>query len=347
YQKLYDYTADAVKRALPSARLGGPHSTGPSSDQAADFLRRFLEHCARGTNFATGRTGSPLDYVGFHAKGRPPVVEGRVQMGISKQLQDISRGFEIAASFPEFRSLPIIIGESDPEGCAACSARGYPQNAYRNGALYPAYSAAVFRGTLDLAQRHRVNLQGALTWAFEFEDQPYFDGFGTLATNGVDKPVLNVFRMLGMMRGERIKAESSGGVDLDGMMRNGVQGKPAIDVLATRDGRQISILVWDYHDDDVPGPAADVEVDVGGLPGVAKRVLWRHYRIDEHHSNGYTVWKNLGSPQKPSPEEYARLVEAGQLQLLQSPEWGRAANGHARLEFSLPRQGVSLLQLNW
>src|SRR5262249_50519952 len=265
YQKLYDCPAGAVKRAPPSARLGGPHSTGPSSDQAADLLRRSLEHCARGTNCATGRTGSPLDYVGFHAKGRPRVVEGRVQMGISKQLQDISRGFEIAASFPEFCSLPIIIGESDPEGCAACSARGYPQNAYRNGALYPAYSAAVFRGTLDLAQRHRVNLQGAVTWAVEFEDQPYFDGFRTLATNGVDKPVLNVFRMLGMMRGERIKAESSGGVDLDGMMRNGVQGKPAIDVLATRDGRQISILVWDYHDDDVPGPAADVEVDVGGL----------------------------------------------------------------------------------
>ena len=37
-----------------------------------------------------------------------------------------------------------------------------------------------------------------LTWAFEFEDQPYFDGFRTLATNGIDKPVLNVFRMDGI-----------------------------------------------------------------------------------------------------------------------------------------------------
>ena len=32
-----------------------------------------------------------------------------------------------------------------------------------------------------------------LTWAFEFEGQPYFDGFRTLATNGIDKPVLNLF----------------------------------------------------------------------------------------------------------------------------------------------------------
>jgi xylan 1,4-beta-xylosidase len=135
YQKLFDFTADAVKRALPTARIGGPHSTGPASPQAADFLRRFLDHVVRGTNFATGKTGSPLDYIGFHAKGAPTLIDGRVQMGISKQLRDISNGFAIAASYPELRGRPIIIGESDPEGCAACSARLHPQNAYRNTAL--------------------------------------------------------------------------------------------------------------------------------------------------------------------------------------------------------------------
>ncbi|HJX71770.1 MAG TPA: hypothetical protein VJ346_07455, partial [Bacteroidales bacterium] len=30
YIRLYDYTADAVKRALPTAKIGGPHVTGPS-----------------------------------------------------------------------------------------------------------------------------------------------------------------------------------------------------------------------------------------------------------------------------------------------------------------------------
>ena len=54
YEKLYDYTANAVKRALRSARIGGPATTGPASPQAAAFLRHFLEHCDHGTNFATG-----------------------------------------------------------------------------------------------------------------------------------------------------------------------------------------------------------------------------------------------------------------------------------------------------
>src|SRR5688572_10407510 len=38
YIKLYDYTADAVKRALPSAKIGGPETTGPASEKAAAFL---------------------------------------------------------------------------------------------------------------------------------------------------------------------------------------------------------------------------------------------------------------------------------------------------------------------
>ena len=104
-----------------------------------------------------------------------------------------------------------MLSEADPEGCAACSARTYPQNLYRNGLMYPSYTAAAYSNIFKLADRYRSNMKGMLTWAFEFEGQPYFDGFRTLATNGVDKPVLNFFRMAGMMKGDRVKVESAGG----------------------------------------------------------------------------------------------------------------------------------------
>ena len=91
-------------------------------------------------------------------------------MGISNQLRAISNAFQIVASFPELSKTPIIIGESDPEGCAACSARMHPQNAYRNGTTYSSYTAAQIARTYELADLHRVNLLGAVTWAFEFED---------------------------------------------------------------------------------------------------------------------------------------------------------------------------------
>jgi xylan 1,4-beta-xylosidase len=339
YDKLYDSAAAGVKRALPRAKVGGPATTGPASQRAADFLRQFLDHCAR--------TGAPLDFITYHAKGRPSVVEGHVRMGIVKNTQDVAKGFEIVRAFPKFRDLPIVLSESDPEGCAACSARVYPQNAYRNGPLYPAYTAAILKNILDLAARDRTNIAGMLTWAFEFENQPYFDGFRTLASNGIDKPVLNLFRMAGLMRGERVRVESSSGVGIDSMLSRGVPDKADVDALAVRSAREISVLAWNYHDDDVPSPAAQVNLAVTGVPDAIRRVLARHYRIDQSHSNAYTAWKQMGSPENPSPEQYAVLESAGQLQLLDSPRWIATAGGKADLRFELPRQGISLVELSW
>jgi xylan 1,4-beta-xylosidase len=347
YNKLYDYTADAIKRALPQARVGGPATTGPSAQRAGAFLRQFLEHCERGKNNVTGQTGAPLDFITYHAKGNPRVVEGHVQMGLMKNLADIDNGLKIVADFPKFKALPIILTESDPEGCAACSARVYPHNTYRNGAMYPVYTAAHINNAFKLADRYQANLEGLMTWAFEFEDQPWFDGFRSLATNGVDKPVLNVFRMAGMMSGDRVKVESSGAVGLDAILKEGVKGKPDIDALAARAEREVSVMAWNYHDNDAPAPDSYVRLTISGIPAAAQRVLVKHYRIDRDHGNAYTVWKEMGSPQNPTPEQYARLEAAGQLQLLTSPEWIGGKDGKVELSFALPRQAVSLIQVSW
>jgi xylan 1,4-beta-xylosidase len=345
YDKLYDYAVDAVKRALPEAKVGGPATTGPSGQRSGGYLRQFLEHCSTGKNFATGATGSPLDFITYHAKGRPTVAEGHVRMGIAKNAEDVEKGFQIVAAFPKFRNLPIVLSESDPEGCAACSARVYPQNAYRNGPLYASYTAAMMKNIFELADREKTNIAGMLTWAFEFEDQPYFDGFRTLATNGIDKPVLNLFRMAGMMRGERVRVESDGGVPLQALVAGGVRGTPDVDAMAVRGDRDLSVLAWNYHDDDLPAPGAEVRIEVAGMKD--GRVLMRHYRIDETHSNAWTAWKQMGSPQKPTAEQYVALEAAGQLQLLESPRWVDVRGGAVKLEFGLPRQGVSLVQLGW
>jgi xylan 1,4-beta-xylosidase len=347
YFKLYDHSADAVKRALPGIRIGGPTTTGPGNEKAAAFLRAFLDHVVKGRNFATGKTGSPLDYISFHAKGRPTVVDGHVRMGSDKQMNDVSKGFEIVASYPTLKKLPIIIGESDPEGCAACSVRFNPQNAYRNGTMYSSYTAATFARKNQLALRHGVNFEGAVTWAFEFEDQPYFDGFRDLATNGIDKPVLNVFRMFGLMDGQQLAVKSSGALTLDEIVKSGVKDQPDINAVATRGDKVISVMAWNYHDDDLTGTPAPVALKVAGIAANATRALVRHYRIDRDHSNSYTVWLAMGSPQSPTPAQYAQLEAAGQLQSLGSPAWVPVKAGAVELTFPLPRQAVSLVQVSW
>jgi xylan 1,4-beta-xylosidase len=198
---------------------------------------------------------------------------------------------------------------------------------------------------LDLAAQYGVNLMGAVTWAFEFEDQPYFDGFRDLATNGIGKPVLNVFRMLGMMTGDRVRVTNEAAVPLDTMVRNGVKTQPDIHAMASVDARSAAILVSNYHDSGKPGPAAPIELSIAGVP--RGRVQVRHYRVDNELSNSYEVWKQMGSPQAPSAEQYRRLERAGHLALLEPPQWIRTGDDALRLRFELPRHGVSLIQLHW
>jgi xylan 1,4-beta-xylosidase len=347
FSKLYDYSADAVLRALPEARVGGPDSTGPANPKAAEFLRHFLEHCAHQQNFATGKTGSRLDFIAFHPKGSPVWQGDHVVMGISRQLANIQQGFKIVKSFPEWRQTPIILGESDPEGCAACSARSNPQNGYRNGALYAAYTAEALNATYALAAREQVHLAASVSWSFQFEDQPYFEGFRELASNGVDKPVLNAFRMFGLLGSERVKVSSTGALPTQQLVNAGVRQQPDIGAIATHKGHEIEIMMWNYHDEDVPSPDALIDLAIAGLPESTRLALVEHFRIDAHHSNAFTAWKEMGSPQSPSPEQFEQLQSAGQLQLLSSPAWIPIDRREAHLQFTLPRQGVSLVRITW
>jgi xylan 1,4-beta-xylosidase len=345
--KLYDFSANAILRALPEAHIGGPDSTGPASPKAEEFLRLFLDHCAHQKNYVSGKVGSHLDFISFHPKGSPTLQGDHVQMGIAHQLAAIEQGFKIVSSFPEWRRTPIILGESDPEGCAACSARNHPQNASRNGPLFASYTVEVMNGILALARGEQVNFRGAVTWSFEFEGQPYFEGFRELASNGLDKPVLNAFRMFGLLGNERIKVSSSGAIQPAEIALTGVRGQPDINAMATRKDREIEILIWNYHDDDVSASDAQIDAVIRGLPKEAHSGLMQHFRVDSSHSNAFALWKKMGSPQSPSRDQLEQLQDAGQLQLLGSPAWIPIAQGKAHLQFALPRQALSLVRINW
>jgi xylan 1,4-beta-xylosidase len=157
--------------------------------------------------------------------------------------------------------------------------------------------------------------------------------------------------MAALMRGDRVRVESSGAVSLDDILRSGVRAKPDVDALAARWDRGVSVLLWNYHDDDVAALDAPVSLALAGLPKSVKRVQVRHYRIDADHSNAWTAWKRMGSPRNPTAEQYARLEAAGQLQMLETKlDPGReltADGGRVNLSFPLPRSAVSLVQVSW
>lgn len=346
YWKLYDYAVAGVRAALPGAKVGGPASTSPRSPRAYAFLKDFLDHVNSGKSAATGKA-VPLDFISFHAKGQPTIQGGEVTMGINRELTDADRGFALVAKYPRFKHLPIIISEADPEGCAACSSKVNPANDYRNGTLYPAYTAAAFKGMFELQDRHAVDLIAMLSWSFEFENTDYFEGFRSLATNGVDKPILNVFRMFGLMAGSRVNTSSTGQVPLDAMLSTGVGQSSDVDALATKGNHEAAVLVWNYRDSREAATAEPAAVTVAGLPAGVHRVLLEYYRIDDTHSNSYAAWKAMGSPQHPTAAQYRELKAAGQLQLLTSPRWLDVVEGNVKVSTLMPHESVSLLHLSW
>lgn len=344
---LYDHAAQGILRAIPDARIGGPDTTGAAGKNAAEFLRAFLEHCARGNNAATGKTGAPLSFISFHPKGAPQWKGDHVRMGLGRQLLSVQKGFEVIEQFPEWKDTPVILGEWDPEGCAACSAKNHPENAYRNGNLYAVYTAEALKDTMTLAENAKVNLTGVVTWSFEFEDQPYFAGYRELATNGIDKPVLNTFRMLGMMRGERVKLTSTAAADAQSVLQPGAGKIEGVDGIAVRQERGLDVMVWNYREEEAGEPARKTAVEISGLPETLKTINLEMFQMDGEHSNSYAAWQRMGSPQSPTTKQYAELESSGKLQRVGPALAVHIEKGKGSVMLDLPVEGVALLRVTW
>ena len=342
YAKLYDYTESALHAVLPTAALGGPAVAGPGGS----FLPQFLKHCATGINAVTGNIGTRLDLVTFHAKGGVGVVGDHIEMDLGTQLRLHRAGFNAVAAVPQFSQTPIYVTEADPDGCAACPVSSTPADAYRYSPAYGAYEIAMMKHSLELEAQVGVKLGGLLTWAFTFPGTPYFAGYRTLATNGINLPVMSAFKLLGRLDGARLPLTSSGARTLDDILANGVRGDPDVDGMATLNGPAVQVLVWNYHDDIVAVAATPVHltIEVPASFGAIARVS--HLRLDEAHGDAYTVWVSQGMPASPSAAQVAALQQAMDPSLLVPDRTvAVAADGSVGVDFDLPRFGVSLVTI--
>ncbi|MEO5583246.1 MAG: beta-xylosidase, partial [Saprospiraceae bacterium] len=316
----------------------------PRNPKAYDYLVQFIDHCLHGMNNVTGRIGTPLDYIGFHAKGSPEYIDGHIRMNLGVQLKDIARGFEAIQSFPEIKNIPVIIGECDPEGCAACSEKRDPRYGYRNGTMYSSYTAASFARIYELKDQYQINLQGAVSWSFEFENQEWYAGFRDLATHGVDKPVLNVFRMLGMMKGQRLELHTEHALTAKQIINTGVRQDADINAIASKSEKSIDVLVWNYHDEDLTANPSSIHLVIDGLSG--KSIQYTRYLIDHAHSNSYEKWKSMGKPQKINSQQYNILEKSGKLERADRTKTIKLKKGTLNISIDLPRQGVSLIKIS-
>ena len=148
------------------------------------------------------------------------------------------------------------------------------------------------------------------------------------------------------MKGNRVNLSSNRAYDIRTAVDSSFR-KSYTDIngMACKAATEATVMIWNYHDDDVNGVSEQVAVGLQGIP--AKKVLLQYYIIDDKNSNSYEEWKKMGSPQNPTAEQIKQLEMAGQLQMKTSPQWLNIVNGQYKTEIELKRQAVALLKLSW
>ncbi|PRY10867.1 GH39 family glycosyl hydrolase [Kineococcus rhizosphaerae] len=344
---LYRVTAEAVRSVLPDARVGGPAVTGGG----VEFLRTFLQH--------TADHDVALDFVSFHTKGSAftpwrtygptgaPAPE-KQNPSAHKMLFEIRRMQRVIAEFPQYHSLPAIVDECDAGVPAHYSVYDNANFAFQNTEYYPVFQVKLFKKILDLNETEPVTVEQATSWSFYFEGERFFEGTRAFLTaGGIEKPLLNAYRMLSRLGGRRLSATSdamSPAEDLDA--GDGRSMREEVDVLASADpAGRVSLLVWRHTDDQYQQDeaAAPVTVRVENLPDGTYAV--HHHRIDAAHSNAHTVWTALGSPQNPTEDQIAAIKDRQGLEEFAPVQDVTVSGGTFTSTVELPLPSVSLLVL--
>ena len=257
-------------------------------------------------------------------------------------MRHLQVGYEIIAQYPGLAQLECILSEIDPDGWAAGGAWDNPVLNFRNTEYYASFVAATFDRVTRFGQQRQWDVR-LLSWAFMFVGERCFEGTRAFSTQGIDKAILNLFRMYGKLGTQQVRLTSSGATDP--LSYADVCGRgEAADVagFATLSDTSLAILIYHQHDDWDAAGAVEIALEATNIP-FGDEVVVTHYRIDHEHSNAYSEWVRQGQPMYPTPEQRQAIEARSGLETLESPQPVTVNAGKVSLRFSLPVHGVSLV----
>lgn len=339
YCKLYDFAGAGATRALPEIRIGGPALAGNGK-----FFDRFLKHCAFEKNHATSEKGSRLDFISFHAKGSswPRPSQTTESPSLTSILNQLDSYCQIIAKYPQYKHHEILFDECDMAVATNFGVYDFPFYRFNNTSYFPVFILRLTKHLLDAMQRVSLNIQFFTTWAFYFEDKRYFEGNRALFTNeNIKKPVYNAFHTLELLGETRVDFQVE-----SGQPNSLSDSSEKIDGLATI-GQDDSVCVLLWYFDEHPDATGErmVRLDIQNLSYQSKKVQIQKYVINAQHSNAYSAWCKLGSPQDPTPKALKKIREREALQLVETVENFADPNGRLILSVALSMHGVCLLKI--
>lgn len=317
YCRLYDYSVQAVKSVNPRLRVGGPALAGWPY-----FWKGFLEHVVRGTNYATGGRGSPLEFVSFHSYGSIEGLRKKVRRCVAEMLAVSER----------LREVEVHLNEYGPTTRRKGWCGGHFEAAWNAAAV-----VSMFQLGDELGPVYRPDLMVWWGGPASPEFKGGFAGFLPAERSRVWPTALyNSFLLLARLGEERLAAA-------------GPQPGGPLYVLATRNSEQAVQVLLVYLDDegrDRPGlPPLTVQLTVEGLSASTYR--WEHLLIDQTHSNPKHYWQSvLGRRASLTAEEEAALTREAALQRPEPLRTVTPARGALSAALRLEPNSVHLVVLS-
>jgi hypothetical protein len=260
YFKLYDYTVDALQQALGRENL----TIGAHAMQCVAGMwpvQDFINHCAKGNNYATGATGTQLDFLAASFYDvKPGEFAGQKDLAATVgQLKKWAKDAGLTGLRFGVDEGRILGGADDKELSARVVAMSY-------------------QGAAD-ARMFKTMIENDIDWFANW------DGATDMWNMGPE-PVSTHVAFLGYrMHADRYIRPKTRGIPMHWRSRvNGVGGYDS----AANTAR---FMVYNFHPDPDTKTAEPVRVTIKGLEAIdSTTVTVREYVIDDDHANFWPLW---------------------------------------------------------
>lgn len=325
YFQFYATTANAFKQVDVNLRVGGPATAGMA------WIPELLAYCKDHSvpiDFVSSHSYAATEgFLDEHGKGGTTLVTTPQTLvaEFTRARQDIRH-----SAFP---NLPLFITEWGPSYS--------PRDP-----IHDSYICSPF--VLEKLRQCEKTVDGMSYWAFtdQFEEpgppgEPFHGGFGLMNVDGLRKPAFFAYQFLAQLYTAEIPVD-------------------APRVIATKDGSNVRVLLWDYSPPkaDAPNnPFYTRDIPATGLPNSVlsfaglSQGAYRVWRVGTgwHRNDVYDAYLALGKPAGTAahlpPDVLAKLQAAssGQAELL--PDLVVSSTGRAEIQVPMRTNDVWLLSV--
>ncbi len=334
YFKLYEATANALKKVSPNIRVGGP------STSANKWIKEFQEFC--------NQKSIPVDFISTHhypgdALGHDVDNSNRHMdffngvkanegkdihsffssvLKQSEKLKHVKRGAlteQAVKANEEVDGLPLIYTEWNSNSTCSCSLHDEPYN-----------SAFVTKTIVD----NQGLVDGYSFWTFSdlFEEisffhKPFSGSFGMLNVHGIPKPSFWAFKFLSKLGDEQFDIATTCESD-------------TLEMAAFKADNTYQVLLYNQQMPSNPIEDEEVEIVLDGVDNVSDVTV---ERVDDDHGYAKKIWVEMGQPEYLKPEEVEYIKEKSKV-VAEKLDY-EIKDGNLVINTIVPKQGVALIQI--